>query len=49
MGLDVSTYTFHKFKWSGATLAHNLDVPLDIIIIIIIFPSEVDTNSYCDT
>ena len=31
MGLDTSSYTFHTFRRSGATFAHNLDVPLDSI------------------
>ena len=29
LGLDPTIYTFHTFRRSGATLAHNLDIPLD--------------------
>ena len=31
IGLDPSIYTFHTFRRSGATLAHNLDIDMDHI------------------
>ena len=31
LGLDPAIYTFHTFRRSGATLAHNLDIPIDQI------------------
>ena len=31
MGLDTGCYTFHTFRRSGATLAHNLDIPIENI------------------
>ena len=31
MGLDPFAYTFHTFRRSGATLAHNLDISIENI------------------